>query len=320
MTRHCLLVGALVFTLGISFVEAQGRGQGGQGGNQNNVGMPWESLRAAVLNKWDGLPPTAQKTEPFKIFDNIYYVGLETVGAYLIATSDGLMLMDATYADTADHVLDSIRKLGFDPARIRYNIITHGHNDHFAGAGRIKQVTGGRVGMSLEDWAGVERLQGGQGNQNNGITLTRDLVINDGDTLKLGETTLTFYVLPGHTAGNVVTEVQARDGGRSYRALVGVAFAPAPGMTAASIKSTERLKQLGPWDALLTSHSYLAPVPIPFSAREIFLGVAPAAPRNQRVHPAAAGPDYINTYFDTILKAVRDRLAREQATAQPPTR
>ena len=292
---------------------AQEGGRGG-GGNNNNVGMPWESLRAGVLAKWDDVPRTAQKTEPFRIFDNIAYVGLETVGAYLITTSDGLILLDATYSDTADHVLESIKKLGADPRQLKYLIVTHGHNDHFAGAGRIKQATGARIAMSEADWGLVERAFAGTAT-NNGVPFTRDMVIKDGETLTLGDTTLKFHVLPGHTPGNVGTEIQARAGGKRYRTLAGLAFAPAPGLTAASIATTERLKQLGPWDALLTSHSYLAPVPIPLTAREIFMGVTPATAKRRTDHPAAAGPDYINGYFDTILKAVRERLAREKAGA-----
>jgi glyoxylase-like metal-dependent hydrolase (beta-lactamase superfamily II) len=147
--------------------------------------------------------------------------------------------------------------------------------------------------------------------------IQKDLVINDGDTLKLGDTTLKFYIVPGHTVGNLVTEIQARGNGKNYKALVGVAFAPAPGLTEASIKSTERLKMLGPWDALLTSHSYLAPVDLPLTPQQIF---SPARP-TPRAYPAAQGSTAINAYFDQILKATRDRLAREQAqTAQAPSR
>jgi metallo-beta-lactamase class B len=200
---------------------------------------------------------------------------------------------------------------------LKYVIVTHGHNDHFAGAGRIKQATGARIAMSAADWTLVERAFAGPA-ANNGVPFSRDMVIDDGETLTLGDTTLKFHVLPGHTPGNVGTEIRARAGANTYRALVGLAFAPAPGLTAASIKTTERLKQLGPWDALLTSHSYLAPVPIPLTAREIFMGVAPPSAKRQTAHPAVAGADYINNYFDTILTAVRERLAREQASAPPP--
>ena len=312
MKRHSLLVGVIVLTLGATLLDAQGRGRGqgagqGQAVNNNNSGMPWEALRAAVMIPWEGVPFTAQKTEPFKVFDNISYVGVETVGSYVINTSGGLILIDSTYAETADHVLDGVRKLGFDPSNIKYMLITHQHNDHFGGAARIKQqVPGARVGASLEDWDAIEK----------GTMIARDLVITDGDTLKLGDTTLKFYVLPGHTVGNLATEIQARGNGKSYRTLVGLAFAPAPGMTAASITSTERLEQLGPWDALLTSHSYLAPVAIPLTAQQILLSGAPDATRKPTGHPAAVGPERINAYFDQILKATRDRLAREQA--RPP--
>jgi metallo-beta-lactamase class B len=229
----------------------------------------------------------------------------------LITTSAGLILIDSTYAETADHILESIRKLGFDPANVKYLLLTHQHNDHFAGAPRLKAaIPGLRVGVSAPDWDAVEK----------GTMIARDLAINDGDTLKLGDTTLKFYVVPGHTVGNMVTEIQARGNGRTFRTLIGVAFAPAPGMTEASIKSTERLKQLGPWDSLLTSHSYLAPVAIPLTAQQILSPAAPST-RTATGHPAAQGADRINTYFDQILKATRDRLAREQAQAtQAPTR
>jgi metallo-beta-lactamase class B len=287
--------------------------------NNNNVGMPWEAIRAATRGVYDGMPPAAQKTEPFKIFDNIYYVGLETIGSYLITTSDGLILMDATYADTADIVLEGVRKLGFDPAQIKYIVITHGHNDHFAGAGRIKQVTGARVGLTLPDWENVEKLQASaSGNQSTGLRLTRDLVVKDGDALTLGDTTLKFHVMPGHTAGNIVTEMQAKAGARTFRTLVGVAFAPGPGLTRAALESNERLKRLGPWDALLTSHSYLAPVAIPLTARQI-LGGEPLPP-NPTGHQAAAGSARINAYLDQIRDAIQDRLAREKSgqTARTP--
>lgn len=310
MFKRTLLVS--VFSLAATLAAASAGAQ-----NNNNVGMPWEAVRAATRGVFEDLPPVAQKTEPFKIFDNVYYVGLETISSYLIATRDGFILIDSTYADTADLVIDSVRKLGFEPSRIRHIVITHGHNDHFAGAGRIKELTGARVWMSLPDWENVERLQSGN-TQQAGVRLTRETVIRDRDMLTLGDTTLKFMVMPGHTAGNVVTEVQARAAGRMFRTLIGVAFAPAPGLTAASLKGIERLKQLGPWDALLTSHSYLAPVAIPLTARQI-LGGEPLPP-NPTGHPAAVGSQRINTYFDQIRTAVLDRLAKEESVAKTTAR
>ncbi len=59
-----------------------------------------------------------QSREPFKIFDNLYYVGIDTVSAYLVTTSDGLIMIDTTYADSAEMVLENVRTLGLDPANI----------------------------------------------------------------------------------------------------------------------------------------------------------------------------------------------------------
>ena len=312
MNRYRALLGVVaVLTFGPFLLVAQ---------VNNDTGMPWEAARTAIVKKFEGLPLTAQQTEPFKIVDNVFYVGLETVGSYLIPTSDGLILLDATYADTADIVLDNVRKLGQDPANIKYILITHGHADHFAGAGRIKQVTGARVGMALADWENVERLQSGAGqaNQSSGIRLTRDLVIKDGDMLTVGDTQLWFYLIPGHTAGNLVTEIHAVAGGRQFRMALGVDFEPSPGMTAASLKSIERLKELGPWDALVPSHPYLATVATPVTARQM-LGME-ALPANPTKQPGLVGAQRVNAYLDQIRAAIQARLAREQSAARAPAR
>jgi len=275
----------------------------------NDAGMPWEPARAAMLKKFDRLPHTAQQIEPFKIVDNAFYVGLESVASYLIPTSDGLILLDATYADTADLVLDNVRKLGQDPAKIKYVVISHAHPDHFGGAGRIREVTGARVGMTLAEWEGVERLQSAtQADASNGVRLTRDLVIKDNDMITLGDTQLWFYVIGGHTPGNMVTEIHAVANGREFRTVLGVTFEPAPGATAASVRSVERLKELGPWDAMLPSHPYLAPPPIPVTARQA-LGLD-ALPPNPTKQAPLVGAQRVNAYLDQIRAAIQVRTSR----------
>lgn len=321
--RYGLLVGAIALVLAASSVEGQGRQGGeGRGGGQApqinwNQRMPWGPLEAAVRLRWAGQPLTAQKVEPFKVFDNVYYVGIQVVGSYLINTSAGLILIDATYAETGDLVLDSIRKLGLDPANIKYLLITHQHADHFAGAGRVKQVaTAARIGMSQADWEGVERLQGSGrgGNQNTGIPLMRDLVIKDGETITLGDTTVKVYVTPGHTPGALAIDVQGKADGRTFRALIPcTGINPSPDLTRSYIASMERLKGMGPWDAILPVHGFLAQVEIPLEPRDLVFAARQSAPRPKAAHPAALGPAKINQYFDAMLKVAREKLATEQA-------
>lgn len=321
MIRHRFFLCTMALVLTASLVDGQAR-QGGGGAAQApqtnwNQKMPWGPLEVAVRLRWQGLPLTAQKTEPFKVFDNIYYVGIQVVGAYLITTSAGLILVDATYAETGDLVLESIRKLGLDPANIKYILITHQHADHFAGVGRVLQVAkGARVGMSQADWEGVERLQaaGEGGNQNNGITLTRDLVVKDGEVITLGDTTLKVYVTPGHTPGALAIDVQGKADGRTFRSLIpNTGINPSPELTRPYLASMERLKQMGPWDAVLPVHGFLAQVDLPLEPRELVFAARQPAPRPKTAHPAALGPAKINEYFDAMLKVGREKLATEQA-------
>jgi metallo-beta-lactamase class B len=316
--RYALALSALALVAATAPIGGQAARQGGpaQAPQVNwNQRMPWGPLEAAVRLRWAGLPLTAQRVEPFKVFDNVYYVGVQVVGAYLITTSDGLILVDATYAETADLVLDSIRKLGFNPANIKYLLITHQHADHFAGAGRIKEAAPAvRIGMSQADWEGVERLQGTGpgGNQGNGIKLTRDLVVTDGQVITVGDTSLKVYVTPGHTPGALAIDVPARGAGRTFRALVpNTGINPSPELTKPWLASMERLKQMGPWDTVLPVHGFLSLRDIPLEPRELVVAAQPAPPL-KTAHPAVVGPERVNQYFDAMLKVGREKLATEQ--------
>jgi len=296
--RRALLCAVTLVMAGALCVTAQ---------TSTDAGMPWEAARAAMLKKFDQQPHAAQRVDPFKIVDNIFYVGLETVASYLIPTSDGLILVDATYADTADLVIDNVRKLGQDPAKIKYVLVTHGHADHFGGAGRIKELTGARVGMALADWDSVARLQGrSPADPANGIRLARDLVIKDGDMLMVGDTQLWLYVIGGHTPGSMVAEIHAVAAGRQFRTVLGPTFELSSGTTAASLRSVERLKELGPWDALLPSHPYLAPAPVPVTARQAF-GLDPLPPNPTKQLPFV-GAQRVNAYLDQIRAAMQARV------------
>src|SRR5688500_9967373 len=78
-----------------------------------------------------------QKVAPFKVFDNLYYVGPGFVSVWVISTSDGLIVVDGAQEPYVDHVIDGIRKVGLDPRNIRYILVSHGHLDHFGGVARL---------------------------------------------------------------------------------------------------------------------------------------------------------------------------------------
>jgi metallo-beta-lactamase class B len=149
-------------------------------------------------------------------FDNIFHIGFNWVGTWLVVTSDGLILIDAlNNAEEAETILvPAIRQLGFDPAMLRYVVVTHGHGDHFGGARYLQDTFGARVVLAEADWALMEgrppataaRLP----------APARDVVAADGQALTLGDTTLTIIHTPGHTPGTISLVIPARWEGRTH--------------------------------------------------------------------------------------------------------
>src|SRR6476659_2158948 len=136
-----------------------------------------------------------QNLAAFKVFDNLYYVGVGDVGSWLITTNQGLILIDTLEGAYKEHPIEAIRKLGFDPRNIKYVILTHYHLDHTAGAAAIQDSYAPRLAMGAADWDALT----GAPNPNNERLPRRDIAVKDGDTITLGSTTITLHVLGGHT-------------------------------------------------------------------------------------------------------------------------
>ena len=159
----------------------------------------------------------SQYVEPFQIFDNVYYVGIDWVAAYLIDTGDGLILIDSLYGSWLPVLLNNIRELGFDPADVKYLINTHGHFDHAGGSALFQKVYGSRVVMTAEDW------QVAQAKPELAAfympTPRVDMVAEDGDTISLGDNTITLYKTPGHTEGVLSLGYTGKDGDDTHSIL-----------------------------------------------------------------------------------------------------
>jgi|SRR5690349_20865149 len=183
-----------------------------------------------------------QNVAPFKVFDNLYYVGVGYVGSWLITTNQGLILIDTLEGNYTEHPIEAIRKLGFDPANIKYVILTHYHLDHTAGAAGIQQSYGPRLAMGDADWDALARAP----NPNNERLPRRDIAVKDGDTIMLGSTTVTLHVLGGHTPATLGVDFTVYDGGKPYRAFMFGGAAPGPGREAAEqfLGSVKRIEQM----------------------------------------------------------------------------
>jgi metallo-beta-lactamase class B len=172
-----------------------GGGRGGGGGGAP-AGPPRESWYA----------------EPVKVFDNLYYVGMTEFSAWAITTSEGIIILDAIYDySIEEEVAGGLKRLGLNPADIKYVIVSHGHVDHAGGAKFLQERFGARLVMSEADYTLLDQ-------QNPSWKPKRDIVATDGQTLTLGDTTMTLYLTPGHTEGTISTLFPVRDGGRPHLA------------------------------------------------------------------------------------------------------
>jgi metallo-beta-lactamase class B len=159
---------------------------------------------------------------PFCISDEICYVGTEDLGIYLIKTNAGDILIDGGYEQTVPQILASLKALGVDPKDIRILLNSHTHRDHAGGLAALKTITGARLIASRV--AAAELARGGRNDPNFGNTSTfppvkADRIVEDGETVALGNVVLTAHLTPGHTKGCTTWTMPSHIAGKTYAAL-----------------------------------------------------------------------------------------------------
>ena len=162
-------------------------------------------------------PRPMQKVEPLKVFDNLYYVGFEQVGTWTLDTGAGLILFDTLNnpREAEEVLVPGLKQLGLDPANIKYIVLSHGHADHFGGAPYFQEHYNTPVMMTAADWDLIARPPGPNASAaaRSRALPKRDRIINDGDTLTLGNATIRFGIYPGHTPGTIMMSVPVMDHG-----------------------------------------------------------------------------------------------------------
>ena len=133
-------------------------------------------------------------------------LGQTEYSVWAVTTSEGIIVIDTIFDYSVEEEVDGgLKKLGLDPATIKYAVVTHPHPDHHGGAKFLQDQYGTRVIMSAADWDFLDRT--------NGTKPKRDMVATDGQKLTLGDTTLTLYITPGHTPGTISALIPVKDNG-----------------------------------------------------------------------------------------------------------
>lgn len=143
--------------------------------------------------------------KPFRVIDNIYYVGTAGVSAWLIWTLQGFILIDGGLPESAPIIEANIKTLGFDIKDVKLLLNSHAHFDHAGGLAKLKRDSGARLTASAGDKPILEmgRVTFGPSSvpADHFPPVKVDRTIKDGDTVMLGGVVLTAVVTPGHSPG-----------------------------------------------------------------------------------------------------------------------
>ena len=241
------------------------------------VSMP--SLAAANLSgasfsescedwdEWDKAAP------PVRILGNSWYVGTCGIAAILVASPQGHVLIDSGTEAGGELILANLRRIGVDPEDVRYILASHEHFDHVGGHAILAKATGAQIIASplaapvLESGMVSDEDPQADAGRPAMAPVKVARIIQDGETLTLGDIAITAHATPGHTPGAMSytwTACTSDDEPPACRRIAYVdslspvsadnyRFSDHPQTIAAFRTSISKVSQL-PCDELLTPH------------------------------------------------------------------
>lgn len=261
--------------------------------------------------------PWSAPAEPFTIVDNLHYVGAENIASYLFTTPEGHILIDTGTVEMQNVVRRNIEKLGFKLTDIKILLSGHAHFDHVAGHAAMQKATGARVMALGDDARALELGRDVSPVETIGWEPVKvERVLNDGDTVSLGGTTLRAVWTPGHTPGCTTWVTTVQDGGRGYSVVILGSIGPNAGppmvgnpkhprLAEDTLGTIRKLRALNP-DIQLTGHPQAA-----------FTGKVDAMKRQVRPHSLLLRPGDWTKMLDAQEANFTKRIEADRARAAP---
>jgi glyoxylase-like metal-dependent hydrolase (beta-lactamase superfamily II) len=156
--------------------------------------------------------------KPGKIYSNLWYLGAEESGIYLLRGRHGTALINGGMSYILPDVLTQMREFGIDPGEITKFLILHSHFDHVGVVPYFKrnypaiEVLASEAAVrTFENPKAIElinsynRLSAGEKTESlKGFDLEwrtdiEPLPVREGDTIDLGRVALKIYETPGHS-------------------------------------------------------------------------------------------------------------------------
>jgi metallo-beta-lactamase class B len=181
---------------------------------KNSLWMTFLVMALALSSVVAQNPDWHREFPPFKVADNLYYVGTADLAVYLINTDQGNILINSAFPQDLPLIRKSIDQLGFNYSDTKIILISHAHDDHDGAVGQIKEQTGARLMVMEPDVTSVESTAPSRP----GAKVDR--VLHDGETVELGKSKLTAWLTPGHTPGCTTWTMEVQESGRKLNAVI----------------------------------------------------------------------------------------------------
>lgn len=215
--------------------------------------------------------PLSKAQPPFRIFGNTYYVGTHSLSSVLITSPAGHVLIDGDLPESAGLIAGNIRLLGFRMEDVKLIVNSHVHFDHAGGIADLQRQSGARVVAS--EWSAEVLSKGGVGKGDpqygtlQPIAAVKNVsTFRDGESLHVGEITITPHLTAGHTPGGTSWTWKTCEGSVCYNMVYADSLNPisAPGFRFTksreypqAIEDFEKsfaFLEATPCDVLITAH------------------------------------------------------------------
>jgi metallo-beta-lactamase class B len=212
---------------------------------------------------------TLNKAQPgFRIFGSTYYVGTHGLSSVLITSPAGHVLIDGDLPESAGLIAGNIRLLGFRIEDVKLIVNSHVHFDHAGGIADLQRRSGARVVASKWSVEVLRKGGVGRGDPQYGTlpplaAIKNVSTLRDGESLHVGEITITPHLTPGHTPGGTSWTWKTCEGSVCYDMVYADSLNPisAPGFRFTkyphAIEDFEKsfaFFEATPCDVLITAH------------------------------------------------------------------
>jgi metallo-beta-lactamase class B len=270
-----------------------------------------------LCGAWNATQP------PFRLFGNAYYVGVRGLGAVLVTSSAGHVLIDGGLPESAEKIAASIRELGFDPKDVKLILSSHAHFDHAGGIAGLARLSGARVLASARGAAVLRQGKSGPDDPQYGILLpfprwARAESFQDGEVLRVGPIAVTAHSTPGHTPGGASYTFSSCETDHCLGIVYADSLNP---VSAPGFRFTDGQHYPGALQDFERSFAVLSKVPcdILVSAHPDASGLWDRYDRQRKgARDAFVDPAACKDYVETARERLRKRVAEERSHAKRP--